>query len=458
MLSHHEDDERQSGQKPLASFQRFLLRLILDQVYIHQCFACCCMFSKESSSLVIDRCFYQKDTCVFLTVAQKDFNHALSLVSAFVGQSTMQMPILKNLLLDAELGTLVIQAANDDTRICVRLTADIQAPGMLLLPAHAFARFVGDLPNSPVSLMSPSPTDQTAIQLRCQQIKANFKQSASPLTEFPQATLLAEGEELLTLDGELFKEIIAQVAVAAASNDARPVLEGISVVFQNGSATFTAADAFRLAFRTIPIPDQRLTASLLIPASVLRQLARVLPSAGVVRLGRSRDGRQLLMHTRDMDMSSRLMEGVFPNVRSLLALEARTRVVLPTSALANAVHLMTSFARENKQQLRWTVEATSLLLEAEAPDLGTNEVRLTEGVTISGPTLSILLNHTYVAEALMAVPTQQVALEMFDARRPVVIKPVGPLDARHIIMPLLLEASITPTSARPESSATSVTL
>src|SRR5258707_4352242 len=289
--------------------------------------------------------------------------------------------------------------------------------------------------------MSRSPTDQTALQLRGPQIKANFKQGALPVSEFPQVQFLEEGEELVTLDCELLKEIVEQVAFAASSNAARPVLEGLRVACQNGFATFLAADAFRLAIRTIPIPDQRVTAELLIPATVLRMLARLLPSSGAVRLGRSRDGRQLLVQTREMDLSSRLLDGVYPDVRSLLALSAPTRVVLPTSALTNAVHLMTSFARENKHQLRCTIEPSSdtpsLLLEAEAPDLGTNEIRLTEGVTISGPTLSILINHTYFAEALATVPTPQVALECLNARRPVTIKPVGPLDARHIIMPLM---------------------
>ncbi|HEU5378499.1 MAG TPA: DNA polymerase III subunit beta, partial [Ktedonobacteraceae bacterium] len=305
-----------------------------------------------------------------------------------------------------------------------------------------------------VTLMSPSPTDRTALQLLCQHIKANFKQGALPLAEFPLVQVLEEGEELFALDCELLKEIVEQVAFAASANPSRPVLEGIRVACQHGFATFSAADAFRLSTRTIPIPDQRLTAELLIPASILRILARVLPSSGAVRLGRSRDGRQLLAQTREIDLSSRLLEGTFPDIRSLLTLEASTSVVLPTSALANAVHLMSLFARENKHQLRCTIEADALLLEAEAPDLGANEIRLTEEVTVSGPAVSLLMNHTYMAEALAAVPTQQVALECQDARRPITIKPVGPLDARHIIMPLILEATPAPPRTAPTAIST----
>jgi DNA polymerase-3 subunit beta len=303
--------------------------------------------------------------------------------------------------------------------------------------------------------MSPSPTDQTALQLRGPQVKANFKQGALPGEEFPQALRLEEGEELLTLDCELLKEIIEQVTFAATVNTGHPVLEGVCMACQNGFATFRAADAFRLAVRTIPIADQRITAELLIPATTLRTLARLLPSSGAVRLGRSRDGQQLLVHTREMDLSSRLLAGAFPNISTLLNLETRTSVVLPTSDLANAVHLMAAFARENRHQLRCTVEASGLLLEAEAPDLGANEMRLTEAVTVSGPAVTFMVNHTYLAEALAAVPTSQVTVACLDARRPVTLKPVGPLDAQHVIMPLLLEAPSARTQTAPEAPAAS---
>ncbi len=116
---------------------------------------------------------------------------------------------------------------------------------------------------------------------------------------------------------------------------------------------------------------------------------------------------------------------------------------------------MDSFARENKHQLHCRVEDASLVLEAEAPDIGANEMRLTEGVGTSGPAISLLINQTYLSDALAPVTTPQVALEMIDNRRPVTIKPVGPLNARHIIMPMMMPApSGTPPHAETETNAT----
>lgn len=391
---------------------------------------------------------------MFFTIAQHDFSRALALASVFAGQRAIQLPILKLLRFDAEPGKLILQAANDDTRVRVQVPAEVQAPGSLLVPAQAFTHLVSDVPPASITVMSPSPTDPTALQLRGPQITASFKQAAFPLDEFPQVTSLAEGEELLTLDAELLRDLIAQVAPAAASDGSHPVLEAVQVVFQQGQATFTAANAYRLAYRSVPIPDDRLSATLLIPATVLRQLARVLPSSGVVRLGRSRDRRFVLVQTRDMELSSRLLEGTFPNVQPLLSLPASTRVTLSTLDLSNALRLMSSFAQENHHPVRWKVEADALLLEAEAPDVGMSEVRLTEGVSISGPALSVQLNQRYLADALAAVTTPQVVLEMSSERHPITMRPAGPLDTRHIIMPLVPQASPT---AMPSSQSTAET-
>ncbi|HEU5377144.1 MAG TPA: DNA polymerase III subunit beta [Ktedonobacteraceae bacterium] len=388
---------------------------------------------------------------MYLTIAQQDLYHAVSLVSAIVGQGSLQMPILKQLRLDAEPGCLLVQAANEETRMRVRVPAVVRTPGTYLVPAQTFARFVGDLPTTSVTVQAPSPTDEDALHLRCQQINAHFKRGAFPLEEFPLGTLLSEGEELLTLDGALLTELIEQVAFAASNDASRPILEGMRLTLHHGSATCVAADTFRLSARSIPIPDQRASAEVLIPARVLRTLARVLPASDAVRLGRSHDGRHLLVQTRDLDLSSRLLEGVFPDVRSLLSLATPTGVVLPTQDLANAVHLMTAFARENKQQLRCTIEDAEVVLEAHAPDLGTNEMRLREAVTVSGPGRSFLINHHYLAEALAALPTPQVRLACGDARHPVVLQPVGPLDARHVIMPLTAQAPSAPMTARPDA-------
>jgi DNA polymerase-3 subunit beta len=397
---------------------------------------------------------------MYVTIAQKDLQPALAAVQTLSATGKTQLPILKHLLLVAERPSgLVLRASNEESSIQYRLpSAEVQAAGTALLPAQLFSGLVHDLPLAPVTLAFPSPTDPTAVQVRCQQVKANIKQGGMPIEEFPQVPrLTAECRELLVIDCELLREVIEQVAFAAATDAARPALEGIRIAFVGGRASFGAADAFRLAVRTIAIPDQDLSAEVLIPAQTLRRLARLLPTSGFVRVALSETGHHALLQTTEMDLATRLISGTFPDFRTLVEIQPSTRVVLPTAALAGAVHLMAPFARENRHQLRLRIlgerpdAAAALVLEAEAADLGANEIQLNEQVMVQGPDLSLQVNDIYLAEALALVPTPRVTLELSEARRPITLRPVGPLDYVSIIMPLILQAT-PPASAQETAS------
>lgn len=388
---------------------------------------------------------------MYLTIEPKQLKPAVVVAHAIAGSGNSMMPICKQFFLTASATGLSLCASDGDTSLQYRLAAQVQAPGRALLPAQLFAHLVAEVPAAPLTLILPSPTDPTAAQVRCLQIRANLKLGTMPVEEFPHVVCLDEGcRELFLIDAELLREVIDQVAFAAATTPTHPVLSGIRLALGQGQASFAAADTFRLAVRTIAIPDPTISVELVIPARAVRHLVRLLPASGAVQLALSSDGRQVLFHTPEMDLSTRLIEGTFPNYGGLLTAPVTTRLVARTAALADAVHLMAPFAREHKRQLCLQIQSPQhgkvacVFLEAEAPDLGTNEICLTEAVTVEGPDLCIQVNDHFLAEALAAVPTQEVALEFDGAARPIRIGPVGMPDSISVIMPLT-----TPTSSSP---------
>ena len=387
---------------------------------------------------------------MYLTIEPK-IKSAMSAVQSIAGGKT-QMPILQHLLLQAETAQLTMRASNEEMSLRYRVPAPVQAPGSILLPANFFAGLVHDLPQAPLTLITPSPTDATAAHLRCQKVKANVKLGAMSLEEFPAMPIYPDdgGQHLLTMDCELLREVIDQVAFAAATHDSsRPVMEGIHLTVEGGRARFAAADAFRLALRHIAIPDPQLRAEIIISAQSLRALARLLPSSGSVVIALSATESQILFHTPMMDAAMRLIAGTFPAYGTLLVAQPSTRVVVQTQVLAEAVRLSAPFARENGHQLHLRIipptpgEAAALVLEAQAPDLGSNEIRLDESLTVEGAAaLTMMVHDTFLAEALAVVPSREVLLELTDARHPIAIKPVGPLDHVSIVMPLIVSSSL----------------
>ena len=193
------------------------------------------------------------------------------------------------------------------------------------------------------------------------------------------------------------------------------------------------------------MPDPQLRANLILSAHALRALARVLPATGSVQIALSENGHQVVFQMPQAEVALRLMEGTFPAYASLLASQPSTRVTMPTHVLAEAVRLSAPFSRENGHQLVCRVlpatvgEAAALVLEAQAPDLGTNTIRVEEGVHVEGEALSLMVSDGFLADALAVVPTREVVLELTAARRPITIKPASPLQHVSIIMPLIFE-------------------
>src|SRR5437660_4923659 len=157
----------------------------------------------------------------------------------------------------------------------------------------------------------------------------------------------------------MLKEMIEEVAFAAADDDSRPVLTGVLVQVSDERLTFAAADAFRLAVRVAPLPgDDHPRGDSLIPARTLTELARILPSEGPVEMIVTPNRSQVLFHTASLDLVSRLIEGSFPNFRQIIPQEHTTRAVVETKEFAAAVKSAALFARDSSNVTRVRINPT----------------------------------------------------------------------------------------------------
>lgn len=247
----------------------------------------------------------------------------------------------------------------------------------------------------------------------------------------------------MLLDATTLKEIIAEVAFAAADDDSRPVFTGVHVEVANEQITFAAADAFRLAVRSTPLPGDRGNHdNILIPARTLTELARILPSEGSVQMIVTPNRSQVLFHTPQLDLVSRLIEGTFPNFRQIIPKEHSTRAVVETKLFAEAAKRAELFARDSSNITRVKInpggndglEPGAVTVEATAEDLGDNTSVLSAAV--DGPEMQIIFNVKYLSDVLAVVGSSEVALEANAPTKPGVIRPVGEYDYTYVIMPM----------------------
>lgn len=256
--------------------------------------------------------------------------------------------------------------------------------------------------------------------------------------EFPLIPTAEGSDPPIVLEARLLKEVIGQVAFAAATDDTRPVLSAVCLQIKQDGLTLAAADAFRLAVRTVSMPESNeVRPDLLIPARTLLDLARILPTEGPVELLVTPQRSQVLFHTPALDLVSRLIEGTFPNFRQIIPPDCTTRVIVDTSALAQSLKAAALFARENATIVTLTVtpgESSSLTVEASTDEVG--EHRSVLEASVAGPAMRVVFNVRYLMDALAVLDAPEVALEFVSPSRPALIKPEGHPQYQYVAMPM----------------------
>ncbi|MGH2504367.1 MAG: DNA polymerase III subunit beta [Ktedonobacterales bacterium] len=374
------------------------------------------------------------------TCKQQDLAKSLSTVGHAVSTRTT-LPILSNILLAAEGDRLRFSATNLEIAITCWMPATIQEEGTTTAPARLLTDFVNTLNPTDVKL-ELQPGNQ-ALKVSGQRSQATIR-GMDP-SEFPTLPSGDGGEQAITLDAAELREMIGEVAFAAATDDARPVFTGVLARVRDERLTLASADSFRLAVATTELPGAPNMADVLIPARALTELARILPAEGEARMVVTPNRNQVLFRAGDVEMLSNLIAGQFPNFEQIVPKSHSTRVTLPTDQFRQAAKTATLFARDSANIVRLKVEGGEpggltpgvVTIQATAEEVGdtTNTI---EEAAVDGAGMEVIFNVKYVTDVLAVLDTPQVALELNSPQAPGVIRPVGAQGEKYtyVIMPM----------------------
>ncbi|NJM05735.1 DNA polymerase III subunit beta [Candidatus Gracilibacteria bacterium] len=372
-----------------------------------------------------------------ISVLQENLKRGLATVGhAVAGKTTL--PVLSNVLLATDGGRLKLAATNLEIGITHWIGAKVEEEGAITVPAKLLADVISGLPNDKVILTLDARTQ--TVKVDCARFTNNIK--GIEADEFPAIPTVSDREPTATLPPQLLREAIDQVAFAAASDDSRPVLAGVLVRLRESQVILAAADGFRLATRTMLLPEPiRSAQEFIVPARALSELSRIIgDTEGLVSITVTPGGGQVLFHTETTDLVTRLIDGKFPDFERIIPAQHLTRTVLETQELMKAVKLASFFAVNSQNVVKLTLEPGGdlapghLVISANAAEVGDNRGEL--DAMIHGDGGQIALNVKYLGDALAAMKTAQVALETQTAQSPGVLKPVGQDGYVHIIMPM----------------------
>ncbi len=369
---------------------------------------------------------------------QENLARGLSLVARAVATRST-LPVLGNVLLATDHGRLRLSATNLELGISCWIGAKVDDDGAITVPARTFVDLVNTLPNDTVSMDLAVRT--LTLNVRCGAFNNDIKCiDAQDFPPFPSV----EADSGLTLNVEDLRQMIGQVVLAASTDDARPVLTGVLIEITGDTMTLAAADGFRLSVRSAQLGEKVSgTTKAIIPARALAELGRILSDGEeTVTMTLPPDRGQVIFRSKNVELVSQLIDGTFPDYRSIIPTSYTTRSVMSTNALLKACKAADIFAREAAHSARLHISPGSQLepgkveITATAAETGSNETVV--DATVDGGAVEIAFNVRFLVEVLNVIDTPNVALETSSTSSPGVIKPVGREDFLHVVMPMHL--------------------
>jgi len=311
-----------------------------------------------------------------------------------------------------------------DTTILVDKTVTGEQDGVSVIPAKLIGDIARALPPGKVEITVEGEDARIEAQ------RAQFTMRTIPATEFPR--LPEPAEEAVVLPAAEFAEALRQVTVAASTEETRPILTGVQMSAEGNGLRLVATDSYRLAVRDLPGTSVLSEGqSVLVPSSALKELGRLLGGADEVRLTL---GEREATFTVGADrLTTRLIEGEFPNYRGLIPASQPNRLTVAREALLDAVRRMRLLATD-ATPVRLVMRAEGLELVAIAQEVGQAHEAL--DAKYEGAELTVAFNPEYLIAGIEVTPGDEVTLETTDAMKPALLRSIDSNDFLYLLMPV----------------------
>ena len=372
-------------------------------------------------------------------VLQENFQRGLAIVSRAVPSQT-SLPIAANVLIGTDGGRLKLSATDLDISISAWIGARVDSEGVTTIPARLLNDFVAQLPAETTDIELPDGERQVRIACARHEATINIMNA----DDFPAIESLTEGISIDSNAAEL-KHAIDRVEFAAASDDTRPVLTGVSFKTDGETLTLAAADGFRLAVADVALANAPTEAlDIIVPARALRELSRLMgdsDDAFVIRVNNEKT--KILFGRPDFEIVAQLVQGTFPNYQQLIPSEWSTRTIVDADQFSRSARIAAVLARDGSGIVRVQItpegegdSSGKLVLSARADEIGDNQNELE--AQVEGEAAKIAFNSRYLKDVLDAL-SGDIALETTSPSSQGVFRSVKDDSYLHVVMPMFVQ-------------------
>lgn len=365
-----------------------------------------------------------------LSVSRDSFLARLG-VAVRAASTRSSIQTLSGVLVRAEGGAVELQATDMEMGVRVKVDAEAEREGSVVLPGRLLLDVVRSLPNDVVELEYRSQTQDVEVVSG----SAKFHLRTLPQEDFPKLPT-AEGASALSVPAPAFIETVNRVARAASRDEARPHLTGVLVSASGSELRMVATDSYRLSVKETKL-DKALEGELEVnvPVRALQELTRIAAADGAEAIEVAALENQVVFTAGDVVLSSRLIEGRFPNYKQLLPETYEHELRMSRAELLDVVKRISLLAQKNAP-LRMKFEEGSLEVSAETPDIG--EASESVPAPFKGEALEIGFNPEFLQDGLDSAESDELIFKLISPHRPGLIQSGDDGGFQYLVMPVRL--------------------
>ena len=365
------------------------------------------------------------DTALRIACSRADLAAALGTVArALTTRGAVQ--VLSGVLLQGAEGRLTLSATDMEISMRASVAGDVTGEAAVVVPGRLLADLVRLLPDEAVTLAYESGDGVVTVEAGTHASRLNVF-SADDFPRLPPLDV-----SLQRVDAAALLETIEKVGRAASRDESRPVLTGILVRFEGSELVMAATDSYRLAVKETQLSAPGPELEAIIPARALQELARL--AGGVEEVGIGVHENYVIFSAGDVWLTSRRIDGQFPNYKQLLPETFEAELTVPRERLLEVVRRAGLMAQRNAP-LRLRFAEGELTVSAQTQDVG--EARESLPVDYTGDELEIGFNPDFLRDGLEAVTAEAIQLKLINPLRPGLITSPGE-SFWYLIMPIRL--------------------
>jgi DNA polymerase-3 subunit beta len=361
-----------------------------------------------------------------ITVSKDELAAKLGVVSRGVSTRTTVL-VLGGIQLRAEGGQLHLAATDMEVSLRATVEAQVADEGTVVVPGKLLLDIARSLPDSEVTI-EHKPEEAIVVVTAG---TANYRLHTYSSEDFPRLPEIDDAG-LHGIDREALVETVARVGRSASRDESRPVLTGILVRFEPGKIVMAATDSYRLAVKETPVEGTLPELEAIIPARALQELARIAGSADEIQLGLQEN--HVVFGAEGTWLTTRRIDGQFPNYRQLLPEQFEYELALPREELLEVVRRVSLMAQRNSP-LRLRFADGDLTVSAVTQDVG--EARESLPAPYTGDAMEIGFNAEFLRDGLDSVDSETIKFKLISPLRPAVLEGEAD-DYVYLIMPIRL--------------------